>query len=503
VTVSLSGQTNTSSPSPCNSSLTVVTRISKNCIARIGLSNRRVYALEKEQVQAAQLSIDPESQALLTDPNTAADEKLSKALDKELDRIVTFYKQKEEELTTEYEQLVADEVEFQHEFEASSNVHQEGTSSSANVIGRRTSRGSLKRGLRRASTGSLDPVDEGSSDEDVPSTRPGTAGTAAVSMDESQEWNPNARRATESAIYGPGGGRPHVRRSSMVFVEDDPYSDYTVSDSRITLKKRAISCFVSLSELKSYVQLNWTGFSKLLKKYDKTNNRTLRRHYLAERVEKEYPFLVSTREALNEKISNMEELYARVCTDGDVVQAQKELKLHLREHVVWERNTVWRDMIGIERKAQAAALGIRAPLYGGRKPAHDVSDDETKQVEIPTPMGRIKLPRWCPSWLFSANMFTLIIALAVFFVLIFTPTFRAIEQSNCLALLVFVSILWATEVFPVVFRSHLRSYPYSSPPFLSQCYVSSSAFSAPTTNITSVSTPPPQQNTSSAQCGPP
>ena len=399
-------------------------------------------------MQATQQSVDPESQALLTDPNTAADEKLSKALDKELDKIVTFYKQKAEELTTEYDQLVTDEIEFQHDLQASSNVHQASTSSSANVIGRRTSRGSLKKTLRRASTGSLDPVDEGSSDEDAPSTRPGTAGTAGAAMEESQEWSPSLRRATDSAIYGPGGGRPHVRRSSMVFVEDDPYSDYTVSDSRITLKKRAISCYVSLSELKSYVQLNWTGFSKLLKKYDKTSNRNLRRHYLSERVEKEYPFLVSTREALNEKISNMEEMYARVCTDGDVVEAQKELKLHLREHVVWERNTVWRDMIGIERKAQAAALGIRAPLYGGKKTPHEVSDEETKQIEFPTPMGRIKLPRWCPSWLFSANMLTLMIAIAVFFVLIFTPTFRAIEQSNCLALLIFVSILWATEVFP-------------------------------------------------------
>jgi len=374
-------------------------------------------------VQATQQPVDPESQALLTDPNTAADEKLSKALDKELDKIITFYKQKEEELTGEYDQLVTDEIEFQHELQASANIYEAGTSSSANVIGRRTSRGSLRRALRRTSTGSLDPVDEGSSDEDAPSTRPGTAGTG-----------------TE------GGGRPYARRS-LVFVEDDPYSDYTVSDSRITLKKRAISCYVSLSELKSYVQLNWTGFSKLLKKYDKTSNRNLRRHYLSERVEKEYPFLVSTREALNEKINNMEELYARVCTDGDVVEAKKELKLHLREHVVWERNTVWRDMIGIERKAQAAALGIRAPLYGGKTP-HDVVDHETKQIEFPTPVGRIKLPRWCPSWLFSANMLTLIIALAVFFILIFTPTFKAIEQSNCLALLVFVSILWATEVLP-------------------------------------------------------
>ena len=44
--------------------------------------------------------------------------------------------------------------------------------------------------------------------------------------------------------------------------------------------------------------------------------------------------------------------------------AKKELRLHLREHVVWERNTVWREMIGIERKAQAANLGIRRTLLG-------------------------------------------------------------------------------------------------------------------------------------------
>ena len=425
------------------------------------MSNCRVYALEKEQVQATQRSVDPESQALLTDPNTAADEQLSKALDKELDRIVTFYKQKEEELSAEYEQLVADEIEFQHELEASSNVHQPGTSSSANVIGRQPSRNSLRKASRRASTGSLDPVDEGSSDEDAPSTRPGTAGTAGLGMEESQEWNSIARRSTESAIYAPGGGRPHVRRSSMVFVEDDPYSDYTISDSRITFKKRAIACYVSLSELKSYVQLNWTGFSKLLKKYDKTCNRSLRRHYLSERVEKEYPFLVSARQALNEKISNVEEIYARICTNGDVVEAQKELKLHLREHVVWERNTVWREMIGIERKAQAAALGIRAPLLRGKKPAQDVGDEETKLLELRTPVGRIKLPRWCPAWLFNANMLTLIIALTVFFILLFTRTFKAIEQSNCLALLVFVSMLWATEVLPQSSSSNARSSPCS------------------------------------------
>jgi phosphate transporter len=220
-----------------------------------------------------------------------------------------------------------------------------------------------------------------------------------------------------------------------------------MDDATITLKKRAISCYVSLSELKSYVQLNWTGFSKILKKYDKTCNRDLRPYYLAERVEKQYPFLATTRDTLNEKINGVEGVYARICTDEDISEAHKELKRHLREHVVWERNTVWRDMIGIERKAQSAALGFRSTLLGRQKET-DALPEVSRDVCIRTPVGNVTLPRWCPGWLFSVNMATLVIAFAIFFSLLYIPLFESVEQSNCLAMLAFVSVLWATEVLP-------------------------------------------------------
>src|ERR1700684_3104082 len=97
---------------------------------------------------------------------------------------------------------------------------------------------------------------------------------------------------------------------------------------------------------------------------------------------------------LDEKISKIEQVYADVVTKGDVSVARRELRLHLREHVVWERNTVWREMIGIERKAQSAALGIRSTLLG-RRTKDDQVDEETKEIEFATPIGRIKLPRWC------------------------------------------------------------------------------------------------------------
>ncbi|EDN10234.1 conserved hypothetical protein [Histoplasma mississippiense (nom. inval.)] len=92
-------------------------------------------------------------------------------------------------------------------------------------------------------------------------------------------------------------------------------------------------------------------------------------------------------ELLNARISGIEKLYAELVTKGDLALSKRELRLHLREHVVWERNTVWRKMIGIERKSQAANMGP--------------------------------------------------------------------EQQNCLAMLVFVSLLWSTEVIPLFVTSLL------------------------------------------------
>ena len=143
----------------------------------------------------------------------------------------------------------------------------------------------------------------------------------------------------------------------------------------------------------------------------------------------------------------MEQAYADVVTGGDVVLAKKELRLHLREHVVWERNTVWREMIGIERKAQAANMGLRRTLLGAdNDPAkarlqgddYDIPD----MKELDTPVGRFR----CPTWLFSSTMFTLLVIVALFIVLIYLPIMKKVEQQNCLAMLIFVSLLWATEV---------------------------------------------------------
>jgi phosphate transporter len=241
--------------------------------------------------------------------------------------------------------------------------------------------------------------------------------------------------------------RSSRRRSS--FFED--YNDMAFSvlyDTGITIKKSLISTYVSLCELRSFSQLNKTGFSKILKKYDKILDRKLKEVYIQEHVVSAYPFQQSTMNHLTSNITKVEEAYARLITQGKVDEARRELRLHLREHVVWERNTVWREMIGIERKGQAANLGLRSTILGdaaagASKNAGLQGDGEADVLkELLIPVGKWHLP----VWLFSPTFYTLLVILTVFLILLSIPILESPEQQNCLAMVIFVSLLWATEV---------------------------------------------------------
>ena len=241
-------------------------------------------------------------------------------------------------------------------------------------------------------------------------------------------------------------GRSLRRHSATV----DDYGEHSLMfpglySSGILLKKRIISLYVQLCELKSYVQLNRTGFRKVLKKFDKILDKDLKNRYMSAHVDTAYPFKEETKEVLEQNIQKMEEAYADIVTGGDRELAKKDLRSHLREHVVWERNTVWRDLIGIERRGEAARLGQtllgQDPTFAAKR----LQGDEAPTVEpkrISTPLGRFSLP----PWLANTTVLTLLASVAIFLIILFVPMMEKSEQQNCLALLVFVSLLWATEV---------------------------------------------------------
>jgi len=394
-------------------------------------TRRSIYQLEKT-INHTGGAVDTESRPLLTheDPDNV----FSRSLDVELEKISSFYDVKGRELNDEVAALLKDLGDRGEE------GGQDGPSSqplprapTSPVVGRsRPRRSSVPESSRSTEDGIEDSDDEG--DE-----------TTALTGRRRNSWTrrktmPNIMAASTDMTASTELTRS--RRLSTTFAD---YDQHALFSSDIMLKRRIINLYVQLCELKSYVQLNKTGFRKVLKKYDKICNRSLRTQYMTQFVEPASPFRAGALKRLEANIAEMERAYTEVVTGGDEEAAKRDLRSHLREHVVWERNTVWRDMIGIERRAEAANLGrtllgrdtnlVAARLQG---------DDEPLPLtkEIVTPIGRFR----CPVWLLSGTMLTLLVIIGVFFALLYLPMLAKAEQQNCLAMLIFVSLLWSTEV---------------------------------------------------------
>ncbi|KAL5339054.1 SPX domain-containing protein [Aspergillus crustosus] len=419
-----------------------------------------IYSLEQQSHRSNEQSTDVESAPLL-DSAPNPDKIFQQALDVELDKICSFYRAKETEVLAEVDDVMRDAEEYAAKADgADMNPMHESIAK-----GRRMSTGTVQDqpadyGMdhdRRQSLASEPAADEDedSDDEHLSTARPSIGHSHSAPYGHSDDDRTEDMRSSfwTDSRYGMHS-QSFSRRGTQPENLTDP-SLLELYNSASSLKQRIVAVYVSLCGLKSYIQLNKTGFSKALKKYDKTIDRSLRREYMSSTVSPADPFIASTTEKIEAYIHQIETLYADLTTMGDLDLAKRELRLHLREHVVWERNTVWREMIGIERKAQAANVGIRRTLLGGDADPASARRQGDEQAlsskELRTPIGVIS----APTWLWSANFGTLVIVLLVFTLLLVIPIMEKPEQQNCLAMLVFVSLLWATEVIPLFVTSLL------------------------------------------------
>ncbi|EKM57858.1 uncharacterized protein PHACADRAFT_251746 [Phanerochaete carnosa HHB-10118-sp] len=210
-------------------------------------------------------------------------------------------------------------------------------------------------------------------------------------------------------------------------------------DIQLLFKRRIANLYLSLTSLRSYVELNYTGFRKILKKYDKLTDSNLKDHYIHDVVEQAPPFIQATKDKLNHAIDTLIQLYTRCVTRGDLSTAKRQLKMNQREHIAWERDTVWRQMVGHARRGEESAT-VRA--LGGTL----VLEPEKGLLDISTPVGRIK---------FKRNHISLLVAIVTFIVLLNVTVIDKIAANRCFAILVFATLMWATEAIPLFVTSML------------------------------------------------
>lgn len=146
------------------------------------------------------------------------------------------------------------------------------------------------------------------------------------------------------------------------------------------------------------------------------------------KVKNAEPFLPKHVEEIDQALDEVVEMYAKV-TRSEPGMAIKSLRTQLREHVVFERNSVWREMIGIHSRGFHQSTPVVQGLQDGK--------DSTSQERHPL----LFLP--------PKQMAGLVLGLGLFAILLLVPVMDRPEEQNCLALLALASVFWALEVIPL------------------------------------------------------
>lgn len=211
--------------------------------------------------------------------------------------------------------------------------------------------------------------------------------------------------------------------------EADLEAQSSHEDTVTALRLRATNIYVSLCELRSFLQLNRTGFSKALKKFDKTLNTNLRCSYMTN-VAHSYIFKPETEDNLAESINKVVNSYALLVTRGNTSSAMEQLQAYLRESVIFDRNTVWRDQMTLNT-ATLKTDGLQGQV-----------DAEEKMRYIRVMGITFK------SSFFNIEAIKFALIAIIFFAILTVPILESEPQNRCLAVVVAASLFWATETMP-------------------------------------------------------
>lgn len=115
-------------------------------------------------------------------------------------------------------------------------------------------------------------------------------------------------------------------------------------------RHKLVEHYKELGETVNFSTLNRSGFDKILKKHDKNTDRTSRASFMAS-LSRDAAFIDTSELELMQL--QTERIYADAFRQGDTQAAKEELKEGLRDLIIWDRNTIWRDLLRTERKVSA------------------------------------------------------------------------------------------------------------------------------------------------------
>lgn len=251
----------------------------------------------------------------------------------------------------------------------------------------------------------------------------------------------------------------HDSRSNSALLGHD---DFDIKrQKQIALKQRSVHLFITLSELKSFIELNRIGFTKICKKFDKTCNYSTKEDFVNNFLpNNSRAFYPETSEILDYRIDHIVRVYAFL--SGKAVSKSKqeeidaikdELRTYLRDHIVWERNTVWKDLLSIEKRNYNLNIdesAARNTKMGDEAHIQSLLQMRWRKVQLPfgitvSKYDYVKLPEFLFSW----QIVKLAVIIIVFIILLTVKTMNDKEEARCLAVLAACAMLWASEALPL------------------------------------------------------
>ncbi|KAF4746411.1 hypothetical protein FOZ63_018032, partial [Perkinsus olseni] len=152
-------------------------------------------------------------------------------------------------------------------------------------------------------------------------------------------------------------------------------------------RKSCAEVYLELNELCNFVWLNSEGARKLVKKFDKFHGSSHCQDFIADcDALCEMSRIVEAE--VRPMITSVQRSYASSFCGGDETAAAEELSQALSEMLVWDRGTVWHDLIKLER--QRCRLGI-APAVGGQRRtslqrSSSLSPEDAKRNSLVSPL---------------------------------------------------------------------------------------------------------------------
>ncbi|CCG22553.1 Pho87 phosphate permease [Candida orthopsilosis Co 90-125] len=227
----------------------------------------------------------------------------------------------------------------------------------------------------------------------------------------------------------------------------------------VTKKKQCLAMYIRLSELKSYIELNRVGFAKICKKFDKVCGYSITQDFCQYFLPlHSYVFQPHTIETIDTKLDQVVRIYAfslgklySHSTKHDLEPIKNELRSHLRDHIVFERNTVWKDLLSLEKRSYNLDLdenAVQSSKIGeeGNVP-NSLMKMKMTEIELPKYLGGKKVS--VPAFLLTTQILKIITTAVVFAILMSIKTFNDPVQGRSLAVLVACAMLWASEAIPL------------------------------------------------------